>query len=151
VPIVNDTLVEGGQTVNLVLGTPIGALLTTLSTATLTIADNDSGGTVVFAASTFSVVEDAGNVTITAVRTGGNGGITVQYGTADGTGKAGTDYQSRSGTLTFAANETSKTFTVPVLNNTGSSANKSVLLTLSNASGAALGTPSTATLWVVSK
>jgi Calx-beta domain-containing protein/CARDB protein len=151
VPIVNDTLAEGGQTVNLALGTPTGALLTTLSAATLTIADNDSGGTVAFAAPTFSVVEDAGTVTITVVRTGGNGGITVQYATADGTGKAGTDYQSRSGTLTFAANESSKTFAIPVGNNTGSSANKSVLLTLSNPSGAALGTPSTATLWVVSK
>ena len=106
-----------------------------------------------FAAPTFSVAEDGGSVTITVVRTGGTGGgVTVQYATSNGTGLAGTDYDTTSGTLTFGAGETSKTFTVPVHVNAGSSANKSVTLTLSNPStGAALGAPSTATLWIVSQ
>ncbi len=96
VPIVNDTLAEGGQTVNLALGTPIGALLTTPSTATLTITDNDSGGTLVFASPTFSVAEDAGTVTITVVRTGGTGGASPSdTRRAMAPVKAGTDYQRR--------------------------------------------------------
>jgi hypothetical protein len=153
VPILPDTLAEGGQTVNLALGTPIGALRTTPDTATLTITDNDTGGTMAFASPSFSVAEDGGSVTITVVRTGGTGGgVTVRYATSNGTGQAGTDYDARSGTLTFEAGETSKTFTIPVHDNVGSPANKSVTLTLSNPSvGAALGVPSTATLWIVSQ
>ncbi|SIN77733.1 Right handed beta helix region [Singulisphaera sp. GP187] len=43
--------------------------------------------------------------------------VTVQYGTSDGTAKAGSDYQATQGTLTFAPGETSKSITVPI--NTG--------------------------------
>ena len=68
---------------------------------------------------------------------------------SNGTGLAGTDYDTRSGTLTFGTGETSKTFTVPVHVN-GGSASKSVNLTLSNPSpGSALGVPATAMLWIV--
>jgi hypothetical protein len=153
VPILNDTLVEGNDTVYLVLGTPTGALLAAPDTATLRITDEDAGGTIVFAVSTFSVAEDGGSVTIPVVRTGGaGGGVTVRYATSDGTGAAGTDYDARSGTLTFGPNETTQTFTVPVRVNAGSAANKSVTLTLSNPSiGAVLGARSVATLWIVSR
>ena len=153
VPIGNDTLVEGGQTVDLALGTPTGACWRLPNTATLTITDNEAGGAMAFAAATFSGAEDGGSVTITVVRTGGTGGgATVRYATSNGTGQAGTDYDTTSGTLTFGVGETSKTFTVPVHDNIGSPANKSVALTLANpSSGATLGVPSSATLWIVSR
>ena len=41
--------------------------------------------------------------------------ITVRYATADGTARAGADYQAAAGTLTFAPGETSKTVAVPVV------------------------------------
>ena len=41
--------------------------------------------------------------------------VTVGYRTANGSASAGADYTSTSGTLTFAAQETSKTVSVPVL------------------------------------
>ncbi|MDR3632783.1 MAG: cellulase family glycosylhydrolase [Isosphaeraceae bacterium] len=40
--------------------------------------------------------------------------VSVAYATADGTAKAGTDYQATSGTLTFVAGQTSQTVSVPV-------------------------------------
>jgi hypothetical protein len=40
--------------------------------------------------------------------------VTVDYATASGTATGGTDYQSVSGTLTFAPGETTKTVSVPV-------------------------------------
>ena len=93
VPILNDTLAEGGQTVNLALGTPIGALLATPNTATLTITDNDTGGTLAFASPTFSVAEDARLRDDHGGPGGGTGGgITVRYATSNGSGQAGTDY-----------------------------------------------------------
>jgi hypothetical protein len=42
VPIINDTDVESNETVNLFLSNPSGAMLGSLSTATLTLVDNDS-------------------------------------------------------------------------------------------------------------
>ena len=41
--------------------------------------------------------------------------VTVRYATADGNARAGADYTSTSGTLTFAVGDTSKTVAVPVL------------------------------------
>ncbi|MGH3737852.1 MAG: Calx-beta domain-containing protein [Micromonosporaceae bacterium] len=43
---------------------------------------------------------------------------TVQYATADGTARAGLDYQATSGTLTFNKRETSKTIRVPIIGDT---------------------------------
>jgi hypothetical protein len=40
--------------------------------------------------------------------------VTVKYATANGTAKAGTDYTSKSGTVTFAPGETIKTITVVI-------------------------------------
>ena len=41
--------------------------------------------------------------------------VTVRYATSDGTATAGSDYIQTAGTMTFSANETSKTVRVPVL------------------------------------
>ena len=41
--------------------------------------------------------------------------VSVDYATSDGTATAGEDYTATSGTLTFAAGETAKTVSVPVL------------------------------------
>ena len=38
--------------------------------------------------------------------------VTVSYATSNGTAKAGSDYAAKSGTLTFAAGETTKTVTI---------------------------------------
>ena len=40
--------------------------------------------------------------------------VTVQYGTADVTGRAGSDYTAVSGTLTFGAGAAVRTVTVPI-------------------------------------
>src|SRR5262249_49860049 len=75
--------------------------------------------------------------------------VTVHYQTSDGTGKAGTDYTSVSGTLTFSAGVSSRSFTVPILDdNALNESNETVNLTLSSPSGASLGTPSSATLTI---
>ncbi|MED5461572.1 MAG: FG-GAP-like repeat-containing protein, partial [Pseudomonadota bacterium] len=52
--------------------------------------------------------------------------------------KAGVDYTASSGTLTFAAGETSKTFTVPVLADMDAENNETATLTLSGASNASI-------------
>ena len=68
------------------------------------------------------------------------GTVTVDYATSDQTAQAGVDYTATSGTLTFAASETSKTITVPILNDTDYDPSQRFRVTLSNAPGATLPT-----------
>jgi hypothetical protein len=108
-------------------------------------------GAVQFLMSGFTVGEGGGTATIIVTRSGGSGGaFTVDYSTGGGTAQAGIDYTPTSGTLTFDLGETTKTFTIPILNDTLGEASETVFLSLSNPVGAAaLGAPSTAVLTIV--
>ena len=70
--------------------------------------------------------------------------VTVDYATSDGTATAGSDYTAASGTLTFDAGTTSKTISVSMADDETDESDETFTVTLSNASGADLGT-STAT------
>ena len=61
--------------------------------------------------------------------------MTVAYATADGTAQAGADYTAASGTLTFQAGETSKTVSVPVLDDIHDEGEETFTLTLSHPTG----------------
>ena len=60
------------------------------------------------------------------------------YATEDGTAAAGADYTATSGTLTFAAGETAKTVSVPVLDDAIDEGKETMRLLLSNPKGAYL-------------
>ena len=64
---------------------------------------------------------------------------TVQYATADGTAESGADFTAASGTLTFAANETSKTVSVATTADAADEDNETFTLTLSSPTNAVLG------------
>ena len=64
---------------------------------------------------------------------------TVDYATSDGTATAGPDYTATSGRLTFAAGEISKTVPVTVHDDSHDEGSETMVLTLSNPSGAVLG------------
>ena len=67
-----------------------------------------------------------------------SGAVTVDYATSDGSATAGADYTATSGTLSFQPGETSKTVSVPVLNDAHDEGEETLTLTLSNPSGAYL-------------
>ena len=149
---INDTLVEGNETVNLTLTNAAGgAVLGATSNALLTIADNDAR--IAFTIGVFNVSESTANAIITLARTGGtNGTVTVDFATvAGGTATAGADYVATNGTVTFADGITNASFNVRILGDTLVEGNETVLLALSNPNGlgsasAVLGPISTATL-----
>ena len=66
--------------------------------------------------------------------------VTVDYATADGSAEAGDDYTAASGTLSFAAGETSKAISVAIDDDIDNESDETFTVTLSNASGADLGT-----------
>jgi hypothetical protein len=151
-----DGVADGDKTIDLALNAPSGVALGTPATAEVTIKDVDVAGKVSFSAESFSVAETEGFATITITRTGGTASAaTIHYATVDAdpgtTALAGTDYASSSGTLTFGRNETAKTITIPVFDNgVPDRGAVGVVVALSGpAGGLALGTPTTATLWIV--
>ena len=64
--------------------------------------------------------------------------VTVAYSTSNGTATAGSDYQSASGTVTFAAGETSKTISVLVNGDRAGEANETFSVNLSLVDGNAV-------------
>ena len=155
IPILDDSVLESSETVNLTLSSASGgATLGSPSTAVLTIVDNESPqpGTLSFSAATYSVGEDVSSVSITVSRAGGSdGAVDVSYATSDGTATAGSDYTATSGTLSWADGDSAdKTFSIPILDDSVLESNETVNLTLSSATGGAtLGSPITAVLTVL--
>lgn len=79
------------------------------------------------------------NAMFTVTRTGGDGGeASVAFATQNGSARAGSDYNFRSGTLTFAAGERSKTVTVAVRGDTHDEPTETFRLVLRNPSGATI-------------
>ncbi|HCV30925.1 MAG TPA: sodium:calcium exchanger, partial [Microcoleaceae bacterium UBA9251] len=117
---------------------------------TFTINVNNTG-TFNFSDADYTVNENGKFATITVTRTDDiNGVASVDYNTSNGTANAGSDYTATSGTLNFAIGETSKTFTIEIIDDTLVEGDETVNLRLiSPTNGADLGTISTAVLTIV--
>ncbi|MCG2661845.1 MAG: hypothetical protein L6437_16570, partial [Kiritimatiellae bacterium] len=109
-----------------------------------------SVGTLQFSASSTSVNENAGSVTLTVTRTNGSSGAaSVNYATSNGTASAGTDYTATSGTINWAdGNSDSKTITILISDDSVVDGDKTFTVALSSPSGASLGTPYSATVTI---
>jgi hypothetical protein len=143
---------EGNETFNVSLSNATGgATLGTPSSATVTITDNDEApGTLVLSAATYNVAENGGALTVTVNRVGGSAGVaSVNYGTANGTATAGSDYTAASSTVSFGDGDiTPKSFTIDITNDSTYEGNETFTAVLSGATGATLGTPSSATVTI---
>jgi len=143
VPILQDTIVEGTEMVNLTLSGPVGAqLVTSRDTAMLFILDDDLGGVVQFSAAVFNATECAAlpcNATLTVSRTGGAAsGVTVPFSTADDTAISGIDYVgTTTGSITFAAGQASQVIRIPLLIEPGVQPIKSFTVVIGSPGGGA--------------
>ena len=139
-------------TVNLALNQPTGgSTLGSPSTAVLTI-NNNMPPILQFLSSSYTTYAGSSFTIVSVTRGGGSRGTAVQvhYATAGGSAVAGVDYTPVSGTLTFLANQTTATFTVPILNGGVATVTNTVGLVLSGpTAGAQLGPMSTATLTIM--
>jgi len=133
------------------------------STGTLS-GGQQVGSIITFSATLYNTTESSRSATITVQRTGGlSSTVSVDYAAPDDSSATPTilpcstpgfvsarcDFTTSIGTLTFAANESSKTFDVLISQDNYVEGAESLTLTLSNPSnGAALGIPSSATLTI---
>jgi len=154
VPLLDDRIAQGDLIVNLALSGPTGALLSSPSSAILTIVDDEAGkpGTLQFGAEQFYVKENASPAALNVTRLGGTAGqACFTASTVAGTAKAAVDYTSTTtGSLCFADGEAgTKSFTVPIINNTTFTGTRSLSLNLGNVAGAFTGTPNVTTLTIL--
>lgn len=116
-----------------------------------TVADGQGVGTIVnddalpsLSIDSVGVVEgNAGtvNAVFTATLSAASGQtVTVNYATANGTATAGSDYTARSGALTFAPGQTTRTITVPVIGENSPEANETFTVGLNGAINAVITT-----------
>ncbi len=154
VSITNDAVYEPNETFTVSLSNPTnGASLGSPSAATVTITNDDPvppSGSLQLTASSYSIAESAGSITISLSRTGGSyGNVGVSYATGTtGTATFGSDYTATSGALSWAHGETvNKTFPVTIVNDATFEADETFSVFLSSPTGGAtLGAPSSA--WV---
>ena len=142
VAIINDSRDEPTENLNVTILAPTNATLGTRRTALLDIIDNDApagnAGRFQMEKAGFSIKEDGGNARLVVNRIGGSAGqVTVRFGTANGTAKAGSDFTAKNGTLTFKAGETRKTVLVPIRNDGTGEPNETFRFNLSNPTGGA--------------
>lgn len=134
-----------------------GSIILNINSLTTDIAvkiypQSPLSGALQFSASGYSANEAGGSITIDVTRsTGRNGVVTVDYATSDGTAIESSDYNLASGTLNWIDNDTdTKSFTVDIIDNLVPDASKTINLTLSNPTGAAvLGALDTALLTII--
>jgi hypothetical protein len=151
VTISNATPFTGNKTFSVALSAPTGgATIASPGSATVSISgDAVATGNLQLSASSYSVAQTAGSLTVTVNRTGGSSGaIGVSYATANGTAVSGTDYTKETGTLQWVSGDASaKTISIPISGATPFSGSKSFSVALSAATGgAAVGSPATATV-----
>jgi hypothetical protein len=102
-----------------------------------TITDDDAAPTL--AINDVSVLESAGQAAFTVSLSAASGWtVTVNYATQDSTAVAGSDYTATAGTLTFAPGETTKTVSVPVIDDAAVENDEAFFVNLSGASNAGI-------------
>jgi len=118
-----------------------------------------SNQTIQFVNGSFNAPESMGSATIGVSRSGDTSSpASVDYSTSDtalanpcnmnGVASSRCDYLATLGTLRFATGETTKTISIPIIDDAYAEGNESFTITLSNAIGAILGTPATATITI---
>jgi hypothetical protein len=116
IPILDDRVAEGSETVTVTLSAATGDTLGAVSVATLTIVDYEQG-TLQFGAATYEVAETVGTAVIPVSRTNGsNGAVTIAYATSNGTATSPDFFTATTGVLSFADGVTTQNISVPIIN-----------------------------------
>ena len=136
---VDDDAQESDERFTVTLRNPDGATLDD-HTGEGTIRDNDDGGgrTPELSIGDAAVQEGGTAQFEVTLRPASEQTVTVNFETADGTAKAGSDYTETSGTLTFTAGQPTKTISVSTVDDDAQESDERFMVTLRNPDGATL-------------
>src|SRR5439155_888514 len=143
IAVVNDTLDEDDETIQLAISSPTNATLGAITTHTYTILDDDPPPSL--SINNVTVTEgNSGttnaNFTVTLSAASGRT-VTVNYATVDATATAPSDYVAiPTTTLTFNPGQTTRTVSVPVIGDTITELNETFVVSLSNPTNATIDT-----------
>lgn len=137
-----DTKREGDETFTIKLGSPTNATIPVNGDIATGTIQNDDG--VPSLSITPATIDEGGVLSfVVNLSSASTDTITVDFATSDGTAKTSDqDYTSRTGTLTFAPNQTSQTITIQTTSDTKLEGDETINLTLSNATNASIATNS---------
>lgn len=149
ISITNNAESDGTRTLTLELESATNAVVTTPTSATITITD-DEKASVAFAVGAVQVNEDDGEAVLQLVRAGViDATETVTVTMIDGSAVAGEDYTGTPVVVSFNPQETIKEVRVPLLDDAQAEGTESFTLTISSVSaGLRTGTPQTATVTI---
>ncbi len=154
IPITNDGFVEAPEKFLLYLTNSFPAeAIGSRSTNVVTIQDDDNFGRLTLTVAQYLADENGTNAVITVIRRDGSAeSVSVDYATS--TNKANSaipdvDYVHASGTLLFGPQEMSKSFVIPILDDSVADGERLVAIKLSNPTNAILGVLTNATLLIV--
>jgi hypothetical protein len=139
--VLNDTLYEGPETVQVTLSNPTNALLGFIPTQTVTIVDNEPAPRVGFKSNRVNVSEGATTGKIAVSLSGKSSQpVTVNYTVIAGTAERGTDFTLADGTLTFNPGETTKSISFTPVHDKTDEDDETFQVRLTGPVGAVLGT-----------
>ncbi|HMJ90265.1 MAG TPA: Calx-beta domain-containing protein, partial [Candidatus Acidoferrum sp.] len=151
VPILTDRFVEGDERIGLVLtNVNSGSAIGFMSSATLTIVDDDSYGSISFGDVNFFVSERGSNATIALLRTGGDAEeVSVDFSATGLTATHGLDFIGTNFTVVFPDGVTTATVVVPILNDELLEGNETISVVMNNPQKATLGAFPNAVLTII--
>ena len=139
-----DRIAESDETFQVVLSSATGATLGR-ATGTGTIRDDDSVSRSVTVTGPQSGVNEGLAATFTfRLSTAATAPVTVSYATSNLTASSASDYTAATGSLTFAAGETSKQISVSTRTDSLVESDETLQMRIVSATGATVGNPATA-------
>lgn len=150
VTVLGDGTLEPDETFALALSNVSNAVALD-NAGTGTILNDDKVASISFSTGSYSVSESNTSAVITVVRTNDlTGTISVDFAATAGTAGSPSDFQTVSGTLTFADGVTTRTFEVPIVSDDINETNETVNFVLANPTGlSTITAPSTAVLTIL--
>lgn len=146
-PVVNDLIFEGNETITLNISNPSVVTLGSQTTHTHTILDDETAPTFQYSAATSNASEALSPHLVTVTLSGpAQSAATVSYAVTGGTATgSGTDFTLASGTLTFAAGVTSQDISISIVNDAVFEGAETILMNLSAPTVGTLGSQITHT------